>query len=101
MKNLLAILVLMLTMSSCNEVMNQLDSDRCQAFTQNGTRCQNKSTSRSKYCRTHQNKRSGSSSTSKSKSSKAKCKATTQNGKRCSRPAKKGGFCTQHYKQKK
>ncbi len=95
MKNLLTILVLMLTMSGCNEVMNQLDSDRCQAITQNGTRCQNKSTSRSKYCRTHQKKHSGSSS-----ASKGRCKATTQNGGRCSRIAKRGGYCTQHYNQK-
>lgn len=93
-KYLFILMMTIFTLSSCEEVMKQIDSDRCQATTQNGTRCQNKSTSHSKYCRTHQNKRSTSSKKNN------KCKATTQNGKRCSREAKRGGYCTQHYNQK-
>ena len=34
-------------------------------------------------------------------SAAVKCKATTQEGKQCSRIAKKDGYCTQHYKMYK
>ena len=83
--------VLLLSFTGCNELMQEIEG-KCQAVKQDGTRCQNKATARSKYCRVHQ----------KSKKTKrsGRCKATTQSGKRCSRTATRGGYCTQHYEMR-
>ncbi len=106
--------VLLLSFTGCNELMQEIEG-KCQAVKQDGTRCQNKATARSKYCRVHQKskktKRSTGtkrSSTNRSKRSSGtsttkrsgRCKATTQSGKRCSRTATRGGYCTQHYEMR-
>ena len=65
--------------------------EQCEAITQKGERCKLKVVGGSKYCTVHHSKNPNS----------AKCKATTKDGKRCSRAANKGGYCSQHYSMKK
>lgn len=67
------------------------EKTRCQATTQEGTRCKLKAIEGTKYCAVHKNKHNNG----------PRCKATTQKGTRCKRPAVKQGYCTQHLKQQK
>lgn len=65
------------------------NATRCEATTLKGTRCKLEKIEGMRYCKVHA-----------AKDPKiAQCKAITKKGTRCKKPAKKKGYCTQHYKK--
>lgn len=87
-KTILFSFMLLLAAPAQNISAQAKTSTRCEATTQQGTRCKNKTVNNTKYCQVHQSKLKAP----------VKCKAKTQENKRCSRDATKAGYCTQHYK---
>ena len=87
-KAIILSLVFLLSFPAQYAIAQSQTSKRCEATTQQGTRCKNKAVNNTKYCQVHQ---------SKSQVAR-KCKAKTKNGTRCSRQAKTAGYCAQHYK---